>query len=80
MPKASIIPEEEEDRCRKQQLCTSFRNAICAQDWDNGWHKGDDSDEVDPEPAHSVVEGSSREMPLRIVGGDIFGASKNQLL
>ena len=40
------------------------------QDWDNGWHSGDqDADEarsqVDPEPVHSVVDGSSREMPLR---------------
>lgn len=50
---ASIIPEEEED-------------------WDNGWHSGDqDADEarsqVDPEPVHSVVDGSSREMPLRTI-------------
>jgi len=39
------------------------------QDWDNGWHSGDQDAEVrsqvDPEPGHSVVDGSSREMPLR---------------
>lgn len=50
---ASIIPEEEED-------------------WDNAWHlrTGDtrDADEVDPEPLHTVVEGSEREMPLRTIG------------
>ncbi|CAK8990089.1 unnamed protein product [Durusdinium trenchii] len=47
---ASIVPEEEED-------------------WDNAWHlkaaDTQDADEVDPEPPHTVVDGSAREMPLR---------------
>lgn len=27
---------------------------------------------MDPEPLHTVVEGSEREMPLRRLGGDVF--------
>lgn len=30
------------------------------------------SSEVDPEPLHTVVEGSEREMPLRRLGEDVF--------
>eukprot|EP00913_Durusdinium_trenchii_P003610 g3340.t1 len=39
------------------------------KDWDNAWHlkaaDTQDADEVDPEPPHTVVDGSAREMPLR---------------